>query len=123
MLSRAIRIYALCLAVVGFAVAYATVTVGPYYHPVERVWSMTKLPDTPAMSWYARFAWSALAASAVFLLALPVLNLPALQSHVEQRKGFATALALLAFGALAATLAYLAYSELQHAAQVLALHS
>jgi hypothetical protein len=120
---RDAQLHALCLATVVFALAYATVALGPYYHPIEHRWSMTKLPGTPAMSWYARFAWSGLAALAAVVVAAPLLQRPALRQHLEARPGLSKALACFTLVALTITLAYLAYGEFKHAAGVLAGHS
>lgn len=111
-------LHGLCLAALAFALAYALVGLGPFYHPVEHVWSMQKLPGTPAMGWYARLAWSTLAALATLLLTTPVLaRRPAPSTAVP------IALALITFVTLTATLAWLAFGELTHAASQLATHS
>lgn len=116
--SRTALLHGLCLATIVFALTYALVGLGPFYHPIEHVWRMQKLPNTPAMGWYARLAWSSLAALATLLTATPLLARRAALPASAQR-----ALALITLITLTATLAWLAFGELTHAASQLATHS
>lgn len=54
-----------CTGIIACCVVYIIEPPGPKYYPLESVWSLLPLGDSPGMAWYSRTVWGFAAGLAV----------------------------------------------------------